>query len=190
MAPHTIFSQQERSKPVATRTCCCCSCLVFTIIFVILSIGLAIALFFIWPRMPDVDYLGLRTINAPSATDSTFSGKYDAILRLDNKNYISWTIEKMNVKVYDKGTDKLIGNGTLAGVDIPARQMYNLLVPINLNYQGDKNDAEVARLVAICASPHIPIPATIEAKLNLRGLAVFSLEPTIKQDITITCPDQ
>ncbi|KAI9592942.1 hypothetical protein BDF19DRAFT_193326 [Syncephalis fuscata] len=161
MAPPTVFSYQERSKPVHKRSCCCCTCLICCIVLLIILVGIALTLFFLWPRIPDVQYLGIRTVNAPSITDSSFSGKYNATIQINNRNYIGWTINK--------------------------RDMYNLTIPIDINYKGDKNDPEVARLVAICAPPRTSLPAKIEAKLWIKGID-WAYKPTISKDITITCP--
>ncbi|KAI8053024.1 hypothetical protein BDF22DRAFT_743705 [Syncephalis plumigaleata] len=188
MAPPTVFSYQERSKPVHARSCCCCTCLVCCIIFFILLVGVALTLFFLWPRIPDVQYMGLQTLKEPQFDDKSFSGKYNAIVQINNPNSVGWTLESIDIEVIDRAEDKRIGNGTLADVVIEKKSVANITIPIDISYSGEKNDPEVARLKAICI-PGTPIPALIKAPIAVKGLNWIHMPP-IKKEITITYPNK
>lgn len=186
MAPPTVFSHQERSKPVHARSCCCCTCLICGIIFILLIVGIGLTLFFLWPRIPDVQYMGFQTVNEPKFDDSSFTGKYNAIVQINNPNFVGWKLKKVDTEVIDRTEGKVIGNGTLTDVEIEKRASTNITIPIDINYKGQKNDPGVARLKAICF-PGTPMPASIKAMVSVKGLD-WIYTPTINKDITITCP--
>ncbi|RKP23091.1 hypothetical protein SYNPS1DRAFT_24934 [Syncephalis pseudoplumigaleata] len=187
MAPPTIFSYQERSKPVHRRSCCCCTCLVCVILFVLILVGIGLTLFFLWPRIPDVQYMGLQTVKAPEINEQSFRASYNAIVQIKNPNVVGWTVNRMETLVYDRTTDALIGNGTATDLVIPKKEATNFTLPIDVRYEGNgKDDPEISRLRAICL-PGTPMPATIKAQLWIKGLD-WIYKPKFNKDITITCP--
>ncbi|RKP04987.1 hypothetical protein THASP1DRAFT_26453 [Thamnocephalis sphaerospora] len=110
MAEPTAFTGEKKKSPA--RSCLCCSCLACCITLLFILVALAVAGFFLWPRVPDVQYMGIKQVKAPSflENNSGFNGTYNATVQVDNANYISWTISKVSTEVFDKLSDKKIGN--------------------------------------------------------------------------------
>jgi hypothetical protein len=124
----TIFSESEKSKSLFKRRCGCCLFSVFAVITFHILLAMALVLGFCLPRTPTIEIVEIRHtaiphIRKPPETPPGFHDAINANVEIDNPNWLDWTIERIDAKVYDIETGKEIGQGVLEDVILYAREV-------------------------------------------------------------------
>jgi hypothetical protein len=81
------------------RSCCGCCCA----LFILLIVSIALALYFCWPRVPDVTFLGIDTgdgsSNMPTFEDGKVIMPLGLKLNVRSENYISLPVNNITAEV-------------------------------------------------------------------------------------------
>ncbi|KAJ2635317.1 hypothetical protein GGF40_003689 [Coemansia sp. RSA 1286] len=159
-----------KARRRARRKCCgngmycwCCSrkcCCIFLPILAVILVALGITLFFVFPRIPDINFTGISVSKsdfsaaatadseAPSANDFSKLAENLNInragivtvplmihLNVTNPNYIPWTIHNVTV-------DGWLKNTTQGGSDFPVGSGY-LTEPFKMPKRSNSNDMAI-----------------------------------------------
>ncbi|KAJ1982675.1 hypothetical protein H4R35_000198 [Dimargaris xerosporica] len=194
------------------RYCCCCcrtrrSTIICAIVTVVILIGVAITLFFVWPRIPDVQVTGV-TLSSTGAEGSgqlnrrqgILASAADASLPLYfqitayNPNYIPWTVHNITVTgslPLDSSSTFPLGQGALASsVTFPkfADTRFELPFTLKLNPTETGFDEAAKQFVAKCVgSSSSPLKFTYQAEVDIQGIG-WLYKPTIENSASFDCP--
>lgn len=117
----------------------------------------------------------------------------DATVRIESANYITWTIDDLQVRAYHdmyaNGTG-VLGAGSLSAVRIPPRTASQLTLPIDVAYapSSDPGLAFLRELVAVCATGGGRLPVHLEVAPTIAAAAAFGYRPVIRSDADLPCP--
>jgi hypothetical protein len=180
---------EENPKGIKRRCCCCCTCLGCTIFILIILIILTLTGFFLWPRRPEVEFMGMKRVTEPTINDSGIHGIYNAIVQVDNPNFISWTLDEVVTELFDAETERKMGSGHTTDIELKSRKVENITLPITLQYTANgENDTVVKRFSAICTGDKTPMSAQLKVTISVDGLS-WAYKPELTKDITLTCPE-
>jgi hypothetical protein len=153
-----------------------------TIWFIVLGVCIAIALFhfFIWPRVPDtitLDDIYVSDPISPYAKDNAnyygFRGEWYVRLNFDSDNFVSQTIETLDVSVYldEPDTYALIGSGTETDVKL-SRGEDTISVPVDILYMasGPKDPTLIAMEESCINGTYVDIHIHVELTMNALSL--------------------
>jgi len=177
--------------------CPCCGCVspqVCAIISFIVLVLLGVAIFFCYPRVPDVTFVGTSPVGTPQIGTNpvSFQFAFDLILLVDNsQNYIPFKFNHIDLQVFDQNNPSLrfpIANGTNS-FTLQPRIASNVTFPITSNYvPSNASDPTLNNFVEACA----PVAADVKRPtLNLRAeiqLFIWGIDWAYRPSITRAFP--
>jgi hypothetical protein len=116
-----------------------------------MAIGLTT--FFLWPRLPQVTYMGIKPISLPSGIDLSssllntvidnralsFESRWEVTVAVDSTNYIGWHFDKVSGKMIDPPTGRVVGTGNLTDYTLPGRANTTVTLPVQLIYKASSD---------------------------------------------------
>ncbi|CAG8538690.1 12840_t:CDS:2 [Ambispora gerdemannii] len=186
------INPESLTKPKQRKRCCCCSrrICVFIVFFILVALG--ITLFFVWPRIPELQILGAKADGTPNISVDPPYIKMNFSITIEIKNPENWVpikFNKIEAQVYDLNTiasyDRPIATGMITKYSLPPRQTSTLDFPIEVDYVGkDVNDATIQDFLSACLPSLTGGKATT---LNIRvdvKLHPWAISWIIKPEIT------
>ncbi|KAJ1984106.1 hypothetical protein H4R34_000859 [Dimargaris verticillata] len=194
------------------RYCCCCcrtrrSTIICAIVTVIILIGVAITLFFVWPRIPDVQVTGVTLSSTGTEGNGQLNRRQgilasvaDASLPLYfqitayNPNYIPWTVHNITVTgslPLDSSSTFSLGQGALtSSVTFPKFANTSFELPFNLKLDPSESEFDEAakQFVAKCiGSSSSPLKFNYQAEVDIQGIG-WIYKPKIENSASFDCP--
>ncbi|KAI9599610.1 hypothetical protein BDF19DRAFT_410253 [Syncephalis fuscata] len=190
-ATTTVFSKDEKQKPVLHRHCFCWSCRACSIFTFFLLLLIALLLGFLVPRIPEYDIVDV-TVTAPPVVRSQanpfgFSSQARATVVIDNKNWIDWTFKSIDTEIVDTVSGVKVGSSYVEDQEITKRKVQQMYLPLNLNYTGTGlTDPITLRYIGMCLpAPGKPMQFKAISTFRLRGA---SIKVVREKEITMKCP--
>jgi hypothetical protein len=98
----------------------------------------------------------------PPEAPPGFHDAISATVEIDNPNWLDWTIERIDAKIYDIETGAEIGQGILEDVPLYAREVQRLTIPFKVNYTADTIDTTTLRFASVCKENKTLETVTVE----------------------------
>ncbi|KAJ1950166.1 hypothetical protein FBU59_000812 [Linderina macrospora] len=215
----------EKTPARRKRRCCgggyfCCfskkCCCIFIPILIVILIGLGVTLYFVWPRIPTVEF---TNVTVPSQRDGTTSSSGNAVeqlldntnvnrqgvvtvplvihLNVSNPNFIPWTIHNVTVDGFLKnttagGSNFPVGSGGLkTPFSMPKKSEGNDM-PIWFNFRLDTNNTDYISAANIvqkaCTAGGPNLNFYYKAKIIIKAISWLGIKPTISDSIKFACP--
>lgn len=171
-----------------------CCCTIMTILFLIVSIVLALAL---WIRPPAIT-IGQVTAIQQNGNTITTSSDGDGIafsihlalnITVDNPNYFSVNFKDIKAELFYPINNTPIGGGTSTNVVFPANSQTNWTFPFDAQYRTsiDTQSRVISDLLTKCgANPqNVIIDFTITPALRI---LLVTISPSISNSFSFPCP--
>lgn len=167
---------------------CCCS--LMTIVFLIVSIVLSLAL---WLRPPSI------TIGSVETNSSSIQVLSDGItinlgvdISVDNPNYFDIAFTKIEAQIFYPIDNTPIGGGIANNIDFRSHTQTNFTFPFSLDYNmtADPTGAIVVDLATKCGvlgNTKSNLDISYQITLGIRILMV-TIYPVIQNDFSFACP--
>lgn len=176
------------------RGCCnCCSWPICLLITLIVLTGLGVTGFFVLPRVPKVDIKDAIPVSQPNiSTDPPFIDmNFTMVVEIDNnKNYISYKFNKIDVSVFDRNADNTdpIATGSKLGYTLQPKRVDTIDFPLNVNYKAaNQNDPVLQDFVSAC-SPDVKDHTKLKLRVDV-VLFVWGIDWIYKPKISVPIPD-
>jgi hypothetical protein len=169
-------SDHDNIKP--EKRCCGCrrrTCLIITFFICIL---IAVVLFFVWPRIPEVTLSSIRSTEpmlpytVRNDDGHGFQGKWEVDLALDSDNFVLWSFKTTTVTVYvvsQTAGDTQIGTGTVTDLQ-PSRGHSIATIPVNISYLASgPSDIVLINMTSSCTYG-TPVWLRIRVEMTMSGL--------------------
>ncbi|PVU99717.1 hypothetical protein BB559_000443 [Furculomyces boomerangus] len=213
-----ISQDYQAEKPIKKRRryCCCFSkkaCIVFSIFMLFLLAGLAVAGYFLWPRIPNAKLKNIGVASTSGSSSSTNSAINNAIqgtrietsgnvviplvleISVSNPNYIPWTFNNVTadgtIQLND-GSQYKIGSGGLSSPFTMPRLSENNPMLINFNFVLDpksSNFVSAANLVkSACTAGGPAIKLNYVATIHINAISWLGIRPTVSDSANFNCP--
>ncbi|KAJ1956342.1 hypothetical protein EC988_001401 [Linderina pennispora] len=194
-----------------SRKCCC----IFIPILIVILIGLGVTLYFVWPRIPSVEFTNVTvppqrdgTTSSDNAVeqllDNTTVNRQGVVtvplvihLNVTNPNFIPWTIHNVTVDGFLKnttagGSNFPVGSGGLkAPFTMPKKSEGNDM-PIWFNFRLDTNNSDYLSAASIvqraCTAGGPNLNFYYKAKIIIKAISWLGIKPTISDSIKFPCP--
>ncbi|KAI8053055.1 hypothetical protein BDF22DRAFT_743732 [Syncephalis plumigaleata] len=135
--------------------CCWCSCCCCSIVLLLLVIAIGLTAFFLWPRIPQVTFIGIKLVSLPSGSDFLSSGasamfgngplsfesQWEVTVAVDSTNYIGWHFDKVNGEMIDPPSGRVVGTGNLTDFTLPGRANTTVTLPVQLTYKASSESS-------------------------------------------------
>jgi hypothetical protein len=132
----------------------------------------------------EIRHTAIPHVRMPPEAPPGFHDAISATVEIDNPNWLDWTIERIDAKIYDIETGAEIGQGILEDVPLYAREVQRLTIPFNINYTSDNYvDPTTLRYVSICRE-NKTLDYRVEAEIAVRKLKTI----TIEKFVPMSCP--
>jgi len=194
-------SEAEFAPPRKTSKHCCCLpiWLCFILILFIFG-GIAVSLYFLWPRLPTLSYVSTNSNFDLSSkniqkTSNNLKFTLNSTLDLYNPNYIPLYLNnvtlQLSIPTPDHNSIK-VGDGFLpSGVSFPARSRedFNVLTDITLDVTTQDANNKAAMLVILqgCTN-HDKIPINYYVKSDVPLVSWTGYQPSFNGQFSIDCP--
>jgi hypothetical protein len=119
----------------------------------------------------------------PPEAPPGFHDAISATVEIDNPNWLDWTIERIDAKIYDIETGAEIGQGILEDVPLYAREVQRLTIPFKVNYTADTIDTTTLRFASVCKE-NKTLDYRVEAEMTVRNLKTV----TVEKLVPMSCP--
>ncbi|KAJ1918476.1 hypothetical protein H4219_002570 [Mycoemilia scoparia] len=207
------------------RRCRCCSCCctkkywAFCVpITLVIIAGLAVAGYFLWPRIPQAEFdrIDVRNSNSASSSDSSSGSLADQFIgnigfnrqgmvtlpleihmNVSNPNFIPWTINNVTVDGFinlgdGKNSKFPVGKGGLPkAFKMPKKSVDNDMV-IFFNFKLDVtqvNYKDAAEMVQkSCVKNGPPLKFSYDAKVEIKPISGLGIKPKISNTVNFDCP--
>jgi hypothetical protein len=206
--PQYIEPKKEKPSGCCQPGCCCCCiystcgkwvCAIVTLLFLA---GLAVAGYFLFPRIPTVSNTNISVNSAPGsvsvsgpATTPTLAINFTATATVYNPNYITYyTKEIVLTGTYVMTTGQLVpaGSGALYNQAFPPMASTNIAIPYNLQYTATGvNDPVLQDLLTQCGilgSSGSPLKFNYELLVVLDPITFVRVP--VSGTTTVQCPQQ
>ncbi len=196
--PKNIAKQYTEVKGKRVRFCCCfCSrpcCITSTVLLVLFTVGLGLAVFFLFPRIPTFD-VGEVTLASGNSLLPSLGGsitiKWNVPTKIYNPNYIDVHVESMNVKVFVKGTDSIVAQGIIENLVFKSQQYSNIIIPMSTKVSIGAltaNHSALKNFITYCSTSPPGSTQTVSVVSDI-SVAIFSLskQMTMEFDKELVC---
>lgn len=132
---------------------CCCGPVLSLISILLLLAGIAMTLFFLWPRVPTASLDQVRQAGPLTMTNSTLHGAWNVSFSLHNTNYVHWDIHALHITAIDDATGAIVGKGSVERVTLRQRSILSgLSVPLMIDYTSGnaQEDETLAHFSSAC----------------------------------------
>ncbi|KAG8889939.1 hypothetical protein FRB98_001985 [Tulasnella sp. 332] len=169
----------------------CCTLLIGLLL--LFSIVLSLAL---WARPPNVSFNGLEVPTSTSAVSVQADSLAIALqlqIGVENPNYFSATLKRINVKAFYPPLTDQVGGGALYDIKFPSNSDTSFLFPFNITYSStiDPNKILITDLVNKCGiktgSTKEPLTINYDISLAVSVLAI-TIPPSFSGSATFDCP--
>lgn len=207
-SPYPGFREPILQQKKRNRACCCCchtrvGALCCALLMVSFILGLALAVFFLWPRIPNIQLHSITQQGTSTAIQSagfsqlfktTPTGTLQANVQINlivtNPNYIDLVISSLKLTggLHSSALtlpEFLTGNISRS-ITLLAQNKSPFNIPVQLTIPTNHGPS-LAGLAQICAERQdISIPYTI--KLSLALLSWTGYHPTVSDSYSFPCP--
>ncbi|KAJ2049260.1 hypothetical protein IW146_000238 [Coemansia sp. RSA 922] len=216
-SPASYKARRRRKCCGNGRYCFCfskCCCMVFIPVLILILAGLGVTLYFVWPRIPKVEFnqVGVAQPNHATGKEATVSDIVDGAsinrkgvvtvplvihLNVTNPNFIPWTIHNVTISGYLRnpsagGNNFPVGEGGLRTPFWMPKKSEGNDMPIYFNFRLDTNDSNyglAAQIVQQACTPGGPqLRFYYRAQVILRAISWLGIKPTISDTINFACP--
>ncbi|KAH7912234.1 hypothetical protein BJ138DRAFT_1061540 [Hygrophoropsis aurantiaca] len=170
---------------------CCCSIMI--VVFFVVSILLALAL---WIRPPNVIVGSVQPTTTGNQIELQSNGvtiNLGVNISVSNPNYFSVSFSKINANIYYPidNTQVLIGNGNETDITFAAHSNKTFTFPFAIDYTTTMQDSSAifAELEQKCGASGAASDITVNYEITL-GLRIlfFVVSPTVSNSLSFACP--
>ncbi|KAJ9049053.1 hypothetical protein DSO57_1028562 [Entomophthora muscae] len=207
-SPYPGFREPELRRKKRNRACCCCcrtrlGALCCALMMVGLILGLALATFFLWPRIPNIQLHSITQQGTStsiqnssfsnlfkSTPDNTLQANVQINLIVTNPNYINLVITSLKLTggLHSSAINipEFLTGGISRSISLIAQKKSPFNIPVQLAFPSNHATALVS-LAQVCAEKQeISIPYTI--KLSLALLTWTGYQPSVSDTYSFPCP--
>ncbi|KAI9296790.1 hypothetical protein K502DRAFT_313930 [Neoconidiobolus thromboides FSU 785] len=197
--------EAEFAPPKKKKTTACCCCLplwaTFLIILIIIS-GTAVTLFFLWPRIPSIQYLSSSfgkdgNDNQFLESNKVLSSHFKANMQLKNPNYLPLNLRNVTIEIsipVDGGNSVKIGQGyLLESIIFPSKSTTEFVIDsdITLDLKSDSSDniKAIDTIVKSCKSEtNKKLNLNYFAKTDVPLVSWTGYQPSFSGVFEMDCP--
>ncbi|OLY79225.1 hypothetical protein AYI68_g6713 [Smittium mucronatum] len=208
---YTSLSQNQKVKK--RKYCCCFSkrgLKIFLVCLFFFLVGLGIAGFFLWPRIPDGRFKDIALSNNSPISGSSVQELLQAtriqstgvvaiplliLIDVDNPNYIPWTLNNVTVEGnidVGNGVRFPVGSGYLLKPFKMPKKSSNNTMTINfqftLNTTAPNFSAAVNVVKNSCSSGGSPMRFQYDAKIHMDAISWLNIYPPFSDTVNFNCP--
>ncbi|OMJ13577.1 hypothetical protein AYI70_g2004 [Smittium culicis] len=211
--PDQYMPLDEETKAKRRRYCCCFSktgLRVFLVILFFFLAALAVAGYFLWPRIPNAQYKNISLSNSTagsgtSVQDLLQAAKIEASgtitipliidIEVDNPNYIPWTLNNVtlsgSIKTAD-GSDYQVGTGKLISPFTMPKKSTGNIMKIYFDFSLDSSSPNFLSAAALVKNSCVPSGPAIRfnyvATIYINAISWLKIRPKISDSVNFNCP--
>jgi len=183
-----LWTKGGRGRCVGRFFCCTLA----TIVVLVISVGLALAL---WIKPPNIE---IKEVAPLTGTGSTVQFTNDGLqinlginITVDNPNYFSVNFKRIKAEIFYPINDTPVGGGESKDVIFKSTQQTNWTFPFKIDYQIPKDPGGVVLedLAKRCGLNGTKSPVEVKYKITL-GLRILFIviSPVVTNTIKFDCP--
>ncbi|KDQ17998.1 hypothetical protein BOTBODRAFT_185399 [Botryobasidium botryosum FD-172 SS1] len=168
-------------------------CTLMTIVFLIVSIALALAM---WLRPPDINFNGVQVPTNGSAVVPTANSlliNLGLSIGVQNPNYFSASFQSITAAAfYPLVPNTQIGGGAVDNIVFKSHSNTNFLFPFQIDYSTSKDPQgviikDIVQRCGLTGGAKSPVPVKYSLQVKLKILFV-TISPTFNGNANFACP--
>ena len=186
---HQNGSWTRGSRGSCIARFCCCTAMI--VIFFIVSVLLALAL---WIQPPNivVGNVQVNSSNPVQSTEGGFQINLGVNISVQNPNYFSVSFKDIDAQIFYPINDTQVGGGTENDITFGSHSQTNFTFPFAIKYNSDlpssqKILSDLTEKCGIPTGPRSDITVTYDITLGLRIL-FFVVSPKVTNSLSFMCP--